>query len=276
MNTDEGWAGTLGRKWLRALDQQETALAPIGEALLKEAAIGTGERVLEIGPGGGWLARRMAELVGPRGQVVGLDISADLIAEARTRSKHLPQVRFDVGDAATARPEGVPFDRLISRFGVMFFADPPVGFAHLASLLKPGAPMHCVVWADPKRNLWVSEVRQVMARHAELPTVEPRAPGQFQLADADFLDAAVAGGFVDIRRQLIEDEMLPGGAGASPEEAARAMMQSMAYGDIVADLSADAQVRLQDELTQLFSRYATSRGIVMPAYWWLVSARTPV
>lgn len=272
----EGWDGALGRKWLHALDMQEQVLAPIGMRLLQAAAIGRAERVLEIGPGGGWLARQMAALVGPEGLVVGLDISPALRAEAARRARDLPQCRFELGDAATATPDGAPFDRLVSRFGVMFFADPAAGFRHLASLLKPGAPLHFAAWADPRRNLWVMDVRRIIARFVELPTQDPRAPGQFQLADPAFLDAALAGaGLVDCRRQLVEGPMWLGGKGVSAEQVADGMMQSMAYGELLAPLAADVRAEIRARLSELFARHLSADGAAMQAAWWLVSARAP-
>jgi ubiquinone/menaquinone biosynthesis C-methylase UbiE len=150
----DDWAGARGQRWLRDVDVMEAMLAPIGSAALDHAAHAAGERVLDIGCGGGWTTRQIGAAVGPTGLALGLDISAELVDEAGRRAAAIPQVRFEAGDAAELVPAGGPFDRLFSRFGVMFFADPTAAFRHMGSQLKPGARLDLAVWANPQWNRW--------------------------------------------------------------------------------------------------------------------------
>ena len=126
----DDWSGAAGRRWLAQLDRFEAMIAPIGDALLARADVRPGERVIDLGCGGGATTRALAQAVGPDGAVLGLDISPDLIAAAQARSTGGgAQLRFLCADAATASFPGAPYDRIVSRFGGMFFADLTRAFA---------------------------------------------------------------------------------------------------------------------------------------------------
>src|SRR3546814_4511168 len=86
-------------------DRFESMIEPIGEALLARAAYAAGERVVDIGCGGGWTTRRIAAAVGNTGLALGLDLSPDLVAAASERARRtgLANIRFVQGDAATDR-----------------------------------------------------------------------------------------------------------------------------------------------------------------------------
>jgi SAM-dependent methyltransferase len=270
----DDWAGERGERWLRDVDVMEAMLAPIGEAALAAAAFGPGETVLDIGCGGGWTTRRIGEAVGETGAAVGLDISAALVAEAARRAADLPQVRFIAGDAGSTRPPGAPFDRLFSRFGVMFFTDPPAAFGHLHALLKPGARLDLAVWASPKWNPWMMEMRRVVGAHVELPGAEPLAPGPFQLADPDYHGALLAGaGFTGLERRLLELPLLVGGPGATPRSAAAFALGAFSVGELAEAAGPDVFAAVTRDLELLYRSAETAEGIAMPAAVWLLSAQ---
>src|SRR3546814_17768551 len=111
-------------------------IEPVGQALLAQAGYAPGERVVDVGCGGGWTTRQIAAAVGDSGLALGLDISPDLVAAANDRAQRagLAQIRFAQGDAATGMPVEAPFDRLFSRFGLMFFPEHYHAFATLRTL----------------------------------------------------------------------------------------------------------------------------------------------
>ena len=105
----DDWSGEMGQRWLRNVDHFEAMLEPIGTALLDRAAIATGERIVDLGCGGGATSRAIAAHVGPQGAVLGLDISPDLIVAARARAgADFPALRFFCGDAASSVLPGTP------------------------------------------------------------------------------------------------------------------------------------------------------------------------
>ena len=183
----EDWADARGALWLAELDSYEQMLEPLGIALLDRAALQNGQHIADIGCGGGRTSRLAAHLVAPGGSVHGIDIAPMLMDEATRRADAtgIGNIRFSTGDAASFVPEGAPFDRLISRLGVMFFADPEAAFTHLRTLLVDGGRADFVVWASPQDNVWMSGARAIVAEHIELPTADPMAPGPFRLADPD-------------------------------------------------------------------------------------------
>jgi SAM-dependent methyltransferase len=270
----DDWAGARGQRWLRDVDVMEAMLAPIGSAALDHAAHAAGERVLDIGCGGGWTTRQIGAAVGPTGLALGLDISAELVDEAGRRAAAIPQVRFEAGDAAELVPAGGPFDRLFSRFGVMFFADPTAAFRHMGSQLKPGARLDLAVWANPQWNPWMMELRRVVGAHVELPSPEPLAPGPFQLADPDFHRKVLeAAGFEGVARRLLELPFLLGGPGSTPASAAAFALRAFSVGELAEAAGPGVLEAVTADLAALYAGHHTGEGVAMPAAVWLLSAR---
>lgn len=273
----EDWAGEMGAKWLSQLDRFEGMIAPIGEALLARAAFVPGERVIDLGCGGGATTRAIAAAVAPGGEAVGLDISPDLIGEATARAQAagLGNARFVCGDAATTTLEGAPYDRLFSRFGSMFFATPHAAFANLHAMLKPGARIDLAVWAHPRDNLWMMEMMGVVRSHIEIPPAVPRAPGPFAFEDLDYLGEVLAeGGFSAMDVAAYTGDQALGGAGATPEEAADFVLSAMAVGKALAEHGEAIRAAARDDLVALFARHhVAGQGVMMGCKAWLVSAR---
>lgn len=272
----EDWAGIRGQRWLADLDRLEAMLAPVGEALLARAAPAPGERVADIGCGGGWTTRRIAAAVAPRGHVTGIDISPDLVAEARRRAaaEGLAGIRFVVADAATLAPPDPPFDRLISRYGVMFFPEPEAGFRSLCRLLRPGGRLDVAVWAEPRDNPWMMEIRNRVAAHVEVPRPEPLAPGPFQLASRAYLETMLPrAGFADPDIFELRHMIAIGGPGASAAEAADFALRALAIAELLDGCGPEARAACRADLEAFYAAIATPEGIRLPAASWLVSAR---
>ncbi|WP_353945647.1 methyltransferase domain-containing protein [Streptomyces sp. HUAS MG91] len=131
------WNGPLGRHWAAQARRFDALLGEADEALFAAAAIGPGDRVLDIGCGAGATTRAAARLAAP-GHAVGVDISAPLVerARARTAEDGVPGASYELGDVqAHPFPPG-GFDVAISRGGVMFFDDPVAAFANVARALR--------------------------------------------------------------------------------------------------------------------------------------------
>lgn len=180
-------APDLATSWPR---RGETITALTTAPLLELLALRDGEKVLDIGCGGGLLAIEAARAVGPTGAVAGFDISEPLIdlAGRRARNAGLANATFTVGDAQTDEiPEG-PFDVVESQFGVMFFSDPIAGFTNIRRHLNDGARLTFACWQPAALNTWYQGA--VLARY--LPPPQPTAqggppPGPFALGDVDYV-----------------------------------------------------------------------------------------
>jgi ubiquinone/menaquinone biosynthesis C-methylase UbiE len=239
----EDWAGEMGARWLASLDRFEGMIAPIGAALLERAAYQPGERVLDLGCGGGATTLAIAEAVGPEGAALGLDVAPMLVERASQRAAETGSTaRFVCADAATAQLDEPPFDRLFSRFGSMFFPEPLPAFTNLRGMLKPGGRIDLAVWAAPRDNLWMMEVMGVARRHVEIPPAVPRAPGPFAFEDLGYLEEVLNGaGFAGMDVATYQGLQPIGGAGATPEEATDFVLASMAVGRVLEEQGAGVQ-----------------------------------
>ena len=271
----EDWAGEMGARWLASLDRFEGMIAPIGAALLARAAYAPGERVLDLGCGGGATTLAIAEAVGPDGAALGLDIAPMLIEVAQARTAAAGSTaHFVCADAATASLGEPPFGRMHSRFGSMFFAEPVPAFANLRTMLAPGARIDLAVWAHPRDNAWMMEMMGVVRQHVEVPPAVPRAPGPFAFEDLAYLeDVLSAAGFTQFSAEAYQGEQPVGGPGATPQEATDFALASMAAGRILAEQGEAVLTAARADLVSMFARHSRAgEGVMLGCKAWLVSA----
>jgi ubiquinone/menaquinone biosynthesis C-methylase UbiE len=251
-------------------------IAPIGAALLAQAAYRAGERVLDLGCGGGATTLAIADAVGPDGAALGLDVAPMLVERATQRAATAGSTaRFVCSDAATATLDEPPFDRLFSRFGSMFFEAPVPAFANLKAMLKPGARIDLAVWANPRDNLWMMEMMGVVRQHIEIPPAIPRAPGPFAFEDLTYLEEVLtAAGFKGMAVAAYEGLQPVGGPNASPEEATDFVLASMAAGRVLEEHGPAVRDAARSDLLAMFARhYRAGEGVMLRAKAWLVTAR---
>jgi SAM-dependent methyltransferase len=180
----EHWNGPGGQRWVSEQDRLDRVLAPLSAAVLAAAAPQPGERVIDVGCGCGASTIELAERVGASGHVLGVDISAPMLARARQRLQTRSWVQLEQADAASYGFAGNA-NLLFSRFGVMFFGEPELAFANLRRALAPGGRLCVVCWRTFDENPWLA----LPARAAEsvLGASSPPpagAPGPFSLASS--------------------------------------------------------------------------------------------
>ena len=145
---------TLGRTSHETtrLIEQSRIYGPSTTRLCRQAGITSGMRVLEIGSGAGDVALTLAELVGPTGKVIGVDINATILDTARQRATDtgVRNVEFIAGDARALNfPD--KFDAIVGRFVLMYMADPVEAFAEFITHLKPGG---IAAFQEPEYTLY--------------------------------------------------------------------------------------------------------------------------
>lgn len=272
----EDWAGEMGAKWLANLDRFEAMIAPIGEALLKQADFKPGERVLDIGSGGGGTTIAIGQAVSPAGEVLGIDISPDLTAASTLRASEagVSNIHFICADAASVQLTEAPFDRLFSRFGSMFFPEPHKAFANLRSLLHPGARIDLAIWGPPRDNLWMMEMMGIVRRHVNVPPAIPRTPGPFAFEDLDYMNEVLEGGGFSKATISSYQALQPiGGVDASPQKAVSFVLSSMAVGRALDEQGPDTRAAAEADLIELFQQhYVAGQGVMMQGKAWLVTA----
>ncbi len=280
-NVDQGlaaedWAGEMGRNWLAHLQQFEGMISPIGAAFITQCDFRPGERVIDVGCGGGGTTMAIGRAVTPGGHATGLDISAELIWACGARASQGTQsdVRFVCADAATAAVTGGPFDRLFSRFGSMFFADPHSAFANLRRMVRDEGRIDLAVWAPPEDNGWVRMMMGALAPFVAAPETppDPRAPGPFAFADTAYLGGILEqAGFRDVAVEGCERELFVGGPGATPREAADFILTATHVADQVAeDRKAEAAASLAEAIAPY---HVPGKGNLIPGKAWFVTAR---
>ena len=171
---------------------------PFAADLVELPAIRPGERVLDVACGPGVVARCAAEVVGPTGRVVGVDLNAGMLAVART----LPPapgapVEWREGDAAALPlPDGA-VDVVLCQQGLQFFPDRPAALREMRRVLSPTGRLALSTWREIGRSPGFAALAEALARH--VPAAVATIRGPFALGDADALRALVTGaGFRDV------------------------------------------------------------------------------
>ena len=185
INDERYWREAGGANWADNIERTEAILAHLNPILLEAAAVKAGERILDVGCGGGVTSRLLAEAAGDAGRVTGLDISAPILERARTRFGDTGNPEWILADAATHDFGGGQFDLLCSRFGVMFFSDPIRAFGNLGRALTATGRLAYLCWQTPDKNPWmtrpVAALAEVVPPEGTPP--EPTAPGPFSMGE---------------------------------------------------------------------------------------------
>jgi SAM-dependent methyltransferase len=269
----EYWNEIGGPSWAEGQVQLDAQLGPFGELAIAAARIGTGEAVLDIGCGCGGTTAEIAELVGPSGRVVGLDLSAPMLARARERLVG-PPVDLVLGDAATTPLPARAFDVLFSRFGIMFFEDPVQALDHLRASAKVGGRVGFVVWQALEQNLWVTVPARALAGLVEPPPLGGRGePGPFSMSDGDHLEGTLrAAGYRDV--ELAGESLdLAIGGGLPVDAAATFALDHGPLRRVLAMASDEVRATAVERIADALRAFETPSGVRLPAAVWVVTAR---
>ncbi len=271
----EYWNGKAGETWVRMQERMDHALTPVTAALLSLAAPQPGDHILDIGCGAGETTLALAAAAVEDGLVIGVDISEPLLERARQRAEELlSDADFRCVDAATFDDAADGFDLVVSRFGVMFFADPAAAFANLWRLARPGARLCFACWQAPFENLWAMLPTQLLADVLPPdPRYDPHAPGPFAFADPE----RVAGILADAGWQNPVFHALPFamvmGEGADPVAAAvNFALRIGPAARAVRDAGPDVEAIARTRLAAAFAAHLADGQVGLPATVWLITA----
>ncbi|NBE98791.1 class I SAM-dependent methyltransferase [Nonomuraea sp. KC401] len=243
------------------------------DPLRTAAAPAPGERILDVGCGTGATSRDLAPAAAP-GRVLGVDISAGSLsrAERLTRDGGIENVGYLCADAQTHPWQKPAFDLVVSRFGVMFFDDPPAAFGNLRRALRPGGRLVFLAWQGRLRNEWAVLADRVFDGVFGPPDRPAPEVGPFSLADERATRRLLrAGGFARVRLHPVDR---PVRYGKDLDEAVEFV--SWFSSARLAELSsARREAALATLRTELDDRRDPTGEIRLGARAWLVTAENP-
>ena len=271
------WDGPLFDRWVEFRHLVTDGLGAHGEAALARHPPQPGQRVLDIGCGLGDTTQRLAGMVGPDGEAVGVDVAPRFVQAsiAEAREAGVANASFLVRDVQ-ADPLGDGYDLAFSRMGTMFFASPVAALRNVRASLRPGGRLVMVVWRRREDNDWVYVSQTVVERlvgHVDNPDEPTCGPGPFSMAGADTVsDQLLAAGFRDIALERCD---LPILMGRDLDEAIRLNFAIGPAGELLRLAGDDATSLLPQidaELREALAPFVRDDGVWGPASTWIVSA----
>ncbi|VVD78383.1 SAM-dependent methyltransferase [Pandoraea morbifera] len=273
----ELWNGRSGSVWVDERVALDRMFAPLASFLVEKAShVAKGLPsgcVLDVGCGTGGTTLALADMLGERWQVTGVDISAPMIAEARSRAAHARKsVAFLRADAQTHALPGAQFDLVVSRLGVMFFDDPVAAFANLLTSARRGASLHALAWRSPAENPFMTVAERAAAPMLDaMPARVPGAPGQFGFADAARVERILGdAGWRDVVLSPVQFDC------------ALALADLRTYasrlgpvGLALTRLATHERERVIDKVVDAFAPFVSGNDVRFAAACWHLSARAP-
>jgi ubiquinone/menaquinone biosynthesis C-methylase UbiE len=275
----ECWNAILTPKWLRFRHLLSGNGKIHSDIAAPRFGIRAGDRVLDIGCGFGETCLEMAQIVGPSGEVLGLDCTSAFldVANRERDSAGLAQVRYELGDAQVHPLREAHYDVAYSRFGIMFFESAVRALRNTYRSLKPGGKVCLIVWRRLADNPAWGAAKSTVLDY--LPPVGNGAqtcgPGPFSWADEgtsrEMLEAA---GFSDVETfERVDADIC---IGRTVAEAVDYQILVGPSGEIVREAKEEGQRRLpeiRERLTTLLGAHLREGGVYLPSSTWLIVAR---
>jgi ubiquinone/menaquinone biosynthesis C-methylase UbiE len=267
------WNGPGGQRWADRQQAQDILLKPVADILIDRARAKAGERIVDVGCGSGAIAIALAQEAGPSGHVLGIDISGPMLERARQIAPASLPVDFVLADATVYPFDPASFDLLVSRFGVMFFAEPVRSFANLRRALKPSGRLAFACWREPRENPFFMVPLQAVYKHApKMPQLGPEEPGPFAFASEARVQRILSeAGFTGIAMEpcdLSLDTAIGRGLDAAVESALDIGPAARALAEQPPDVVAAATRSIREALTPL----ARGQTVPLDASIWIVTA----
>ncbi|MGY3583879.1 SAM-dependent methyltransferase [Bradyrhizobium sp. USDA 4341] len=268
------WNGAAGRAWLETRDVLEGMFKPLEELLVRAVADAAAGHVLDIGCGTGATTFAAAHVLGPQGHCTGIDISEPMIAAARDRAEREARpADFICADAQTHVFAPASFDIIISRLGVMFFADPVQAFANLRRAARPGAALRFIAWRGAAENPFMTTAeRAARPLLPDLPPRRPDAPGQFGFADRERVERILE----DSGWDAIAIEPIDVALSFPASELTRYVSWLGPVGTMLQGVEEQRRTQVIETVRAAFDRFIHGTEIRFTAACWMVAARAPV
>jgi SAM-dependent methyltransferase len=280
LEAQEAWNGVLFDRFLQFRDIVIPGLTVFSDEALRVYPPKPGDRVLDVGCGFGDTAQRLAQLVGPSGAVLGVDIAPRFVEQACAEAEvaGVGNVGFEVRDVQLTTFDD-SFDYVFSRFGTMFFDNPVPAFRNVRAAMSDNAALCVVVWRRKIDNPWLHVAESVVKPLLEEPedTDEPRCgPGPFSMADADTTSAQLcSAGFREITLRRHDAMLLFGNTLDQAVEMNLALGPAAEALRLAGENGEAMRPRLADLLRGALAQFVQDDGpVTAQASTWIVTAHT--
>ena len=271
------WNGILTPKWIRFRHLLSGNGKLHSDVAMPRFGIRPGDRVLDFGCGFGETSLELGRLVGPSGEVLGLDCtSAFLDIANRERDRvSAENVRFELGDAQIHPLAPAYYDVAFARFGVMFFQSAVRALRNVHRALVPGGKVCMIVWRRLADNPAWGAAKDIVREYLPPPGdgAQTCGPGPFSWADeATDREMLAAAGFTDVVFERNDVDMC---VGQTVEEAIDYQMLVGPSGEIVREAGDDGRRHLPEiraRLAELFRPHAREHGVYLASSTWIITA----
>lgn len=231
------------------------------------AAVQRSDHVLDIGCGAGQTTRDAARAA-ETGRAHGIDLSVTMLEIARRRCAEagLSNATFQVADAQKHVFAEGEFDLCISRFGVMFFADPAAAFANIAKAVRPGGRFVFMVWQGRDRNEWATAIQEALDPATAAPAASAKA---FSLGEPSVASGLLeTAGFTAIAFREVNEPVY---YGPDPETALATVQTFENVKNALDRPFAAAAIRAR--LLGMLEAHQTVHGVQFDSRAWLITGR---
>ena len=242
-------------------------LAPAHAALLEAAALAPGERVLDVACGSGALALRCADAVGAAGDVVGVDLSGAMVAEAtrRARAHGSGHATFLRMDAEHLDVDDASVDVAVCAFGLMYVPDPAQAIAEMNRVVRPGGRVVVAVWGRAAQCGFAPLFRVVEAEVAS-----DVCPLFFRLGEPEALARLCAdAGLASVDERRIAARVVH----ADADEACNAAFLAGPVALAWSRFDDHVRARVRSRYLDAIAPWRDGRGYRLPAEFVVVAAR---
>jgi len=271
--TVDGWQAS-SLYWDKYRTVIEQIFAPLTSALIEEARIAAGQKVLDIGGGSGEPSLTISGIVGPTGFVMYTDPAAGMVASAQAEAgrRGLTNIEFKQCSADSLPFADDSFDVAVGRLSAMFFPEPVIALREALRVVREDGRVALVVWAPKEANPFFSTTADVIERFGEVPPLAPDAPDAFRFSVSGKLAAVLetAGAKDVIERQL--DFQIQGEISFEQFWQLRTEMSEV-LRDRLAGLSPDQILFIQQAVSDLARRYFENGRMNFPARALIVTGR---
>jgi ubiquinone/menaquinone biosynthesis C-methylase UbiE len=246
--------------------------APWAEDLVEAAALGAGERVLDIACGTGIVARIAARRLANSGSVVGLDTSAPMLAVARTAATaEGVAVEWREGSALKLPFTDNGFEVVLCQQGLQFFPDKPGALREMHRVLRSGGRIVLSVWGPIERTPGFAVLAEALSHQVNPEAGRLLRSGPFSLSNADELQALIAGAsFQDVAIRPAT-KML---SYASPDEFVLGYVSGSALAGVVGDTDERTRTALLAEVGAKLASAIDDQGLHFPIETNIATAHT--